>query len=131
MQLMEIQPTYNSPHVVLNPQHGTCVFKGKSILIEVNEFYSPLFSKIEDLIKRKLQPKLEFTFDLEYLSIPSVRRFLIFLRRLKVFQKQGGIVKVNWCYTLDDDDSLEMGEYFSQLSEMDFEYIPHERQKAS
>lgn len=127
MQYIEIEPTYKSPKVVFNPSEGKFTIAGKSVLVNVQEFYEPLLNWMDDFLAQSELKEVEFTFDLEYYNIASTKRFLFFLYKLKEVENKGGQLRVNWLYRNQDQDTLEMGEDLSQMLDLPFNFRGYER----
>lgn len=127
MQYIEIEPTYKSPKVVFNPADGKFTIAGKSVLENVQEFYNPLLNWMDEFLEQSDLKEVEFTFDLEYYNLASMKRFLFFLYKLKEVQHKGGELKVNWIYRNQDKDTLEMGEDFSQMLDLPFNFRGYEK----
>lgn len=130
MQYIEIEPTYKSPKVVFNPEDGIMEISGRSVLINVEEFYRPLLKWMDEFIEQHKSARIEFTFDLEYFNLSSSKRFLFFLYKLQEMNNNGGEVKVNWHYPNNDLDILETGQDFSTMVRIPFNFIGYEKLKA-
>jgi hypothetical protein len=127
MQYIEIEPTYKSPQVIFNPAEGRFTIAGKSVLMNVQEFYGPLLNWMDEFLEQSDVKEIEFTFDLEYYNLASTKRFLFFLYKLKEIQNKGGSLKVNWLYRNQDTDTLEMGEDLSQMLDLPFNFRGYEK----
>ena len=129
MQHIIIEPTYKSPRVILNPLKGEMSIEGKSILVNVEEFYRPLLNWMDDFTKSIEVEEVEFSFDIEYFNLASTKRFMFFLIKLKDLEDKGVAVKVNWAYASNDKNVLEMGEDLSKLLRLPFNFIAYEKAK--
>lgn len=127
MQYIEIEPTYKTPKVVFNPSDGKFTIAGNSVLENVQEFYNPLLNWMDEFLEQSDVKEVEFTFDLEYYNLASTKRFLFLLYKLKEIQHKGGKLKVNWIYRSQDKDTLEMGEDFSQMLDLPFNFRGYEK----
>ncbi|MEX2380581.1 MAG: DUF1987 domain-containing protein [Vicingaceae bacterium] len=127
MQYIEIEPTYKSPQVIFDPSKGKFTIAGKSVLVNVEEFYGPLLSWMDEFLEQSELNEVEFTFDIEYYNLASTKRFVFFLYKLKEVQKKGGKLKVNWLYRNQDTDILEMGQDLSQMLELPFNFRGYEK----
>lgn len=127
MQYIEIEPTYKSPQVIFNPSDGKFTIAGKSVLVNVQEFYAPLLNWMDEFLEQSDVKEVEFTFDLEYYNLASTKRFLFFLYKLKEIENKGGELKVNWLYRNQDKDTLEMGEDLSQMLDLPFNFRGYEK----
>ena len=129
MYSIEIEPTYKSPRVFFNAANGKLLIEGKSILVNVEEFYKPLLDWFDKFIEQTQLKTIELTFDIEYYNLASTKRFLFFLAKLKSFQEQGNQVIVNWAYSSNDSNALELGQDLSQMIKLDFNFVAYEKLK--
>jgi len=127
MQHIEIEPTYKSPRVIFNPKEAKFMIAGKSVLENVQEFYSPLLNWMDEFLEKSMIKDVEFTFDIEYYNLASTKRFLFFLFKLKDVEKKGGQLRVNWLYREKDQDILEMGQDLSQMLSIPFNFKGYEK----
>jgi len=127
IQNIEIEPTYKSPRVVFDPSEGKFKIEGKSILVNVDEFYQPLLDWMDNYIENPPTHEVEFTFDVEYYNLASTKRFLFFLFKLSELKKKGVAVKVNWMYIDQDKYVKETGEDLSQMLDITFNLVGYEK----
>ncbi len=127
MQQIEIEATYKSPRVLFNPEDGKFKIEGKSILVNVEEFYQPLLDWMDHYIENPTTEEVEFTFDVEYYNIASTKRFLFFLFKLKELRSKGVNVKVNWLYVDQDSYVLETGQDLSQMLDIPFNFVGYKK----
>lgn len=127
MQNIEIEPTYKSPRVVFDPQHGKFRIEGKSILVNVDEFYQPLLDWMDGYIENPPTNEVEFTFDVEYYNLASTKRFLFFLFKLNDLKKRNINVQVNWLYVDQDKYVRETGEDLAQMLDIPFNFIGYKK----
>lgn len=129
MRHIEIEPTYKSPRVNLDPTVGKMLIEGKSILVNVEDFYRPLLNWMDEFIANPPTDSIEFTFDIEYFNLASTKRFMFFLIKLKELNESGCKVLVNWAFSSNDKYVKEMGEDLSQLLRLDFNFVEYEKLK--
>ncbi len=129
MRHIEIEPTYKSPRVEFDPTEGRMIIEGKSILVNVEEFYRPLLNWMDEFVANPTHSKVEFTFDIDYFNLASTKRFMFFLIKLKTLEEKGIQVNVNWFHASNDRYAQEMGEDLSQLLKMPFNFIDYEKLK--
>lgn len=85
-----------------------------------------------DLILREMctvlkRRPVQVTFDLSYVCTRSRGVLLRFLVQLKELSPYSGYItglKVRWCCAGDDDDMLELGEIYQELSGIDMVFCP-------
>lgn len=127
MQNIEIEATYKSPRVFFDPTSGKFKIEGKSILVNVDEFYQPLLDWMDNYIENPSTESVEFTFDVEYCNLASTKRFLFFLFKLNELRKKGVKVQVNWMYIDQDQYVKETGEDLSQMLNIPFNFVGYKK----
>lgn len=122
MENLKIEGTKQSPYVDFNATTGKLELSGRSIPENSFEFYNPL---LEWLMEYAKSPKEETVLKvyLEYFNTSSSKYILEVLKKLKDVNKiGGGIVKVDWCYDEDDEEMMETGEDYEDVTGLEFEY---------
>jgi hypothetical protein len=127
MQHIEIEPTYKSPHVIFDPKEGKFRIEGKSILVNVEEFYQPLLDWMDNFVENPTTNQVEFTFDVEYYNLASTKRFLFFLFKLSELKNKKVNVKVNWLHVDQDKYVKETGEDLAQMLDIPFNFIGYKK----
>mgnify|MGYP001440416423 CR=1 FL=1 len=122
MEKIRIESTDVSPEVVFDLGSNNFSIRGKSIVTEVDAFYSPLINWLENA-NGKLENRIDFVFDLEYFNIFSSKRILFILYKLSDLKKSGANINVIWHFSMDDDDMKEVGEDFACMVNLPFEFI--------
>jgi len=124
------QPTYSNPPTKKTPlvemdfDNGYFIFKGRSIPKYASSFYYPVMEKIERYLT---QPK-ETTYAIfffEYLDSSSSRLILSILQRLKKVMEKGYNLQIEWHYLEDDEDIMETGETYEELTGIKFDFVYH------
>lgn len=127
MEKIEIKATEVSPEVIFDLPNNNFIIKGKSVVTEVDSFYSPLIDWLEKA-QDKIDKRVDFVFDLEYFNIFSSKRILFMLYKLSDLRAQGIDVNVIWHFSMDDDDMKEVGEDFACMVNLPFEFISNTMQ---
>ncbi len=127
IEQLEIEPTYKSPRVNFDPQNGIFKIEGSSILVNVENFYEPLFNWMDEFVENPTAKNLRFIFDIEYTNMASTKRFLLFLYKLKKLVSNNIEVSVDWNFVENDKYVLEVGKDISQMLDLPFNFIPHEK----
>ncbi|MGB0882115.1 MAG: DUF1987 domain-containing protein [Vicingaceae bacterium] len=122
MEKIRIESTDVSPEVVFDIENNNFSIIGKSVVNEVDEFYSPLISWLENAIG-KIDKRVDFVFDLEYFNIFSSKRILFILYKLSDLKKSGANINIIWHFSMEDDDMKEVGEDFACMVNLPFEFI--------
>ncbi len=125
-----MEPTANSPRIVLDPENRNFEFSGESRPENVRKFYLPILEWLEAYTAE--QDKLrddERTFGLlcqfnfEYFNSTSAKYILDIFKSLNAISALGIGLEIKWLYEEDDEDMLEVGQEMSRMSKLSFEYI--------
>jgi hypothetical protein len=122
MEKLLIEGTKQSPYVDFNAETGKLELSGRSIPENSFEFYNPLLEWLENYAKN---PKAETVLKvyLEYFNTSSSKYILEVLKKLKlVLKADGAVIKVDWCYDEDDEEMMETGEDYEDVTGLEFEY---------
>jgi hypothetical protein len=122
---VHIEGNIKIPEIYLNKNKGIIQFSGRSLPENAKEIYFPVIKWIDKHLSDYDKDTL-LIFKLEYFNTSSSRMFPEIMKKLKQFEKQGKKVTVEWHYPLDDEDILESGETFEELTNLTFEYFPYE-----
>ena len=130
MEKLIIEPTVNSPRIVLDSESRNFEFSGESRPENVRKFYLPILEWLEAYTAE--QDKLrddERTFGLlcqfnfEYFNSTSAKYILDIFKSLNAINALGIEPEIKWLYEEDDEDMLEVGREMSRMSKLPFEYI--------
>ena len=122
MEKIRIESTDVSPEVIFDLYNNNFSIIGKSVVTEVDAFYTPLIEWLEN-VKGKLDDRIDFVFDLEYFNIFSSKRILFILYKLSDLKKSGVNINVIWHFSMEDEDMKEVGEDFACMVNLPFEFI--------
>lgn len=101
-----VRDIYFVPAIDFNAQTGVCTISGESFLEDTIEFYTPVLQWLEEYTK-DIKRQLTLNIKLAYFNTNSARCLLDMLKLLKIFEYEGGKVRINWyCY----EDDIEMKE---------------------
>lgn len=131
MEKLIIEPTNNSPSVILDPESNAFEFSGESRPENVRKFYLPILEWLEKFASEQKNastrlPRLSVQFDFEYFNSTSAKYILDIFKALNVLNDVGIEILVKWFYEEDDEDMLEVGQEMSRMSKLEFEYIKTE-----
>ena len=121
MKELRLQPTKNSPEIILTPQ-GMIKIMGRSIHENVAEFFSPVESWITDYIESPAEVTC-VDLSLEYFNSASAKVFIHLLELIKHVSLKNGKFIFNWYYEDGDEDIFERGEYFASVLDVPFNFI--------
>lgn len=122
MKRLEIQPSNNTPHIILDADANTFLIEGKSFPEDSKEFYRPVIEWMDEF-KTTKPGKLNISFNLFYLSSSSIISVKQFLMKIVDLNASGTQATVIWNYDYDDDDIKKTGEDYQKLTKLPFEYI--------
>jgi hypothetical protein len=121
MNQLVIEPTKNSPEIVLNPS-GTFKFKGRSIHENTQIFFESVLNWIDEYINDPADTTF-VDIQFEYFNSATAKYLIIMLQRLKNVRLKDKKYYINWFYEEGDEDILERGEYFASVLDMDFNFV--------
>lgn len=120
MEVIEIQPTDETPKVVLNAEGNVFEFSGKSLPEDVTSFFNPLLEWLEQYAEHP-NSMTKFVFRLDYFNTASSKMILDILLKLEEMKEAGHEVLVSWQYREEDEDMQEAGEEYAEIVEVPFE----------
>ena len=130
MENLIIEPTVNSPRIVLDPENKLFEFSGESRPVIVRKFYLPILEWLESYTRDQENLKdtdrtsgLQCQFNFEYFNSTSAKYILDIFKSLNAISALGIDLEIKWLYEEDDEDMLEVGQEMSRMSKLTFEYI--------
>ena len=114
-------PTRTTPEISFDTERGFLELIGTSIPDNSLEVYGPIQLAIS--MSKDLASSFEFHMKLEHFNTSSAKCLFDILRSLKSVYSLDQI-EVAWYYDEDDEDLLECGEDFSDLLNIEFNFIP-------
>ena len=130
MEKLVIDPTFNSPSVILDPESKQFDFSGESRPENVRKFYLPILEWLDSYAREQSEKSksqrssgLQVQFNFEYFNSTSAKYILDIFKALNVLNDLGIEILVKWLYEEDDEDMLEVGEEMSRMSKLEFEYV--------
>lgn len=124
-----IESTEDSPEINFDVKTNTFIISGKSRPENTGKFYAPLFVWFDNFSKKleaeqpSVSDKFLFIFKLEYFNSVSAKYILDILFLIKGISDSNKSVVIEWHYLKLDDDMLEVGHEFSDMTELDFKFI--------
>ena len=110
--------TKNSPEIILDSEHNNFKIAGRSIVEDPGEFYSQIYSWLQEYVKSP-NDFTDFIFDLEYFNSSSARQIMEIIMLLEEINKTDKKVKVNWLYEEGDEMSKERGDEIKLVSKLE------------
>lgn len=122
MEALKIAGTEDSPHITLDLP--LMEISGRSLPEDVNTFYEPVLSWIEEYSKNP-QESTVFNFKLSYFNTASSKVILDILTQFEEMIEEGHRVLVRWHYPDEDEDMMEAGEEYADMVEVPFEMVSY------
>ncbi|MCD6180290.1 MAG: DUF1987 domain-containing protein [Bacteroidales bacterium] len=122
MKELILNGTKQTPYVNFNAETGKLELSGRSIPENSFEFYNPLLEWITEYGTNALAITNMKVY-LEYFNTSSSKYILEVLKRLKeINELDDKEVKVEWCYDEDDEEMMETGEDYEDVTGLHFTY---------
>ena len=122
MKSLSIEGTHKTPEISADQELGLIEIKGRSHPENTAQCYWPLTDWTDKYIKIP-QEKTTININLEYFNTSSSKIILNILKKFETIPDAKERVVVNWYYEANDEDDLETGEYFSQMINLNFNFI--------
>lgn len=124
MEQLIISPTDDTPEIKFDKEQGQFLISGKSLPEDVIEFYRPVFAWLERYVANPndetlLKVKI---FYFNSASQRAINEVFSILSRLTIKEKK---VDIEWHYHEEDEEMLEAGVEYAELSNLPFRYISY------
>jgi len=126
MEKIVIEPTNETPKVILDKENSVFEFSGNSLPEDVVTFFSPILSWFDEYAKTPNETT-KIIFNLEYYNTSSSKMILKLLEKFRDIHRSGYSIEVHWHYMEDDEDMIEAGEDYSENIKVPFKFIAHSR----
>ncbi len=123
MDRVVIEPTMETPRVVLDKDKAIIDFAGNSLPEDVNTFYQPILEWIDKYVENPNE-KTEINMRFDYYNTSSSKMILKILEKFREVHKKGYSILVNWHYMEDDEDMIEAGEDYAEHLKIPFKMVP-------
>jgi hypothetical protein len=119
MKVIHIEPTDDSPGILLNATSGIYEIWGRSLPEDASQFFQPVLDWVTEYA---LTPNTstQFVFKLEYMNTASSKFIQDLLANLSTIKG----IEVLWYFHEDDEDMEEMGKEFMEQIDIPFELKP-------
>jgi hypothetical protein len=108
IQDLIIEATSSTPYVAFEVS-GNLSLKGRSLILDVGQFYQPL----TDWVSQLHCSKVTFDIDVDYFNSASSKRLLEILKTIDVNNNVSEFIVI-WNFESDDEDILEKGQIFEE-----------------
>ncbi len=121
MNPLIIQPTDDTPKVILDVAGASFEISGRSLPEDAISFYTPLIDWMKTYIQ---SPKEEsnFGFHFEYISTSSTKQVMKLFLMINELAKTKK-VNVTWKYDKDDEDMMQTGKRLQKLTTIEFKFL--------
>jgi len=126
MEKIVIEPTNETPKVILDKENSVFEFSGNSLPEDVATFYNPILSWFDEYSNNPNEVT-NIIFNLEYYNTSSSKMILKLLEKFRDIHRNGFEVEVQWHFLEDDEDMIEAGEDYSENIKVPFKFIAHHR----
>ncbi len=125
METLRLEPTDDSPLVLLDKENNQFEFSGKSLPEDVIEFYQPALDWLETY-KSQPNSKTEFNLKLIYFNTASSKLILDILMIFEEMVEEGHDVLIKWFSLQSDEDMQEAGKEYEEMVDVPFEHLTYE-----
>ena len=105
-----------------DPEEGILELKGRSSPENAIQFYQQLLINLEEFAESGRE-NFVANFAFEYFNTSSSKCLFDVFKRLNKMIDNDIELTINWFYEEDDEDMMEAGEDYSDLLDLDFNFI--------
>ncbi|MDD2197440.1 MAG: DUF1987 domain-containing protein, partial [Bacteroidales bacterium] len=109
MEKIVIEPTTETPKVILDKENSIFEFSGNSLPEDVVTFFTPIINWFDEYAE-KPNKETKIIFNFEYYNTSSSKMILKLLETCRDIHRKGYSIEVHWHYIDDDEDMIEAGE---------------------
>jgi hypothetical protein len=120
-----IKSSAETPEVKFSKQDGEIKFSGRSMPEDAKSFYLPLKEWISKYAENPA-PGTRVVFEYEYFNTASSKMIMEIIEEANKIGEKDKQFKAEWHYLEDDDDMLEAGEDYEEMTGITFEYLSYE-----
>jgi hypothetical protein len=124
MEPLQIHAAEDTPEIILNKQKKVFELTGRSLPEDVIEFYSPVYSWLEQYVADPLDETL-FKVKVIYFNSASQRALNEIFNILARITLKNKKIEVEWYHHEDDDEMKESGEEYQDMTQLPFRYISY------
>jgi len=119
--LVKFKGTVKTPEIYLNYDKGEIFLSGRSIPENAKQLFHPILQWVEKYVENP-QKKTKVVFKFEYFNTASSKMIFELINDIKELKKKGLDVTIEWHYLEEDDDILDSGETFQEISGLEFQF---------
>lgn len=121
MEPLQLPGTDDTPEINFDKDQGKFEILGKSLPEDVIGFYTPVFKWLDEYVADP-NDKTVFVVKVVYFNSASQRALNELFTILSRIIVKGKEIVVEWNYMEDDDEMMDAGEEYADLSEIPFIY---------
>jgi hypothetical protein len=121
MDALFIDPTQDTPLVILNKDTNTFIISHRSYPEDAFEFYKPVIEWCREYIKDANDNTI-FDFKFDYFNTTSGKQIFKIMLILEKLSKEKSVI-IRWHYRKTDKEIANHGEIFSKIINTKFEMI--------
>ena len=122
MERIFIEPTRVTPLINFDPQEGLLEIKGRSSPENTIQFYQPLMDVLDDFLDES-ENGITANIAFEYFNTSSSKCLFDLFKKLGKLENDDRDLNINWFYEEDDEDMMEAGEDYSDLLDLEFNFL--------
>lgn len=123
MEALRIDGTKQTPLISFDGDTGVLEISGRSIPENSFDFYNPILIWLDEYGSSP-QAKTVLQIKLEYFNTSSSKYILEVLKKIKNMHEKGASVLVEWYHDPDDEEMMETGEDYKDVTDLPFEILP-------
>lgn len=122
MEKIFLEPTRVTPLISFDPESGLLEMKGRSSPENSIQFYQPVIDALENYASNG-NGDLIANFAFEYFNTSSSKCLFDVFKKLNKVSDAGRELTINWFYEEGDEDMMEAGEDYSDLLDLNFNFM--------
>lgn len=124
MEPLVISATDDTPGVIFKKEKGNFEINGRSLPEDVIEFYSPVYSWLDQYVSDPNEETI-FKVNIDYFNSASQRAINEIFNILGRIKMKGKKISIEWHYFQDDDEMREAGKEYAEITNLNFQYISY------
>ncbi len=125
MDPLIISATEDTPEIIFNKKDGKFEISGRSLPEDVIEFYTPIYSWLEQYVSDPNEETI-LKVKIDYFNSASQRAINEIFNILGRINMKGKKINIEWFYFQDDDEMREAGEEYAEITNLTFQYISYD-----
>ncbi|WP_019627038.1 DUF1987 domain-containing protein [Thioalkalivibrio sp. ALJT] len=114
VESIQHEATDRTPAVLFDFAAGQYRLAGESYPEDAASFYGPLTLGLRQSLEDQVSDEVEFTVEMIYFNSSTAKALMNMFQLLEHAAESGAVVRINWCYHVDDETMEEFGEDFSE-----------------